>query len=114
MRLTLAAILYCALCSSPALAFNASLYGLGDGYYGKRTACGNIHKPGDTVAHKTLPCGTKVRITGPNGATRIVTVTDRGPFIKGRVWDLNSSLRYVLGCHGICNVKAVVLTDRDK
>lgn len=89
---------------------SASHYGQGDGYFGKRTACGNIHRPGHTVAHRSLPCGTRVKIANAaNGRSGIVTVTDRGPFVRGRVWDLNSSFARRIGCGGVCNVRAQVL-----
>lgn len=99
----------------PALAQNASMYGdydpsVGHPYFGRRTACGNIHVPGNTAAHKILPCGTKVRITNKaNGKSGIVVVSDRGPFVKGREWDLNSAFGRAIGCPGICNVKAEIL-----
>lgn len=111
MRALFAAILLCSLWGChPAFAFNASHYGSGDGYYGRKTACGNIHRPGATAAHRSLPCGTKVRITNrANGKSGIVTVNDRGPFVRGRVWDLNSSFAASIGCGGVCNVSAEVI-----
>lgn len=43
-----------------------------------------------TAAHKTLKCGTKVKVTNKlNGKTVVVTINDRGPFIKGRIIDLS-------------------------
>lgn len=110
MRALLAAILLCLVLASVSHAGNASHYGAGDGYFGKRTACGNIHRPGNTTAHRSLPCGTKVKITNrSNGRSGIVTVTDRGPFVRGRTWDLNSSFARSIGCGGTCNVSAQVL-----
>ena len=46
-----------------------------------------------TAAHRTLPFGTKVRVTLAGSKTRscIVTITDRGPFIRGREIDLSKS-----------------------
>jgi rare lipoprotein A len=69
----------------------ASTYGTGDGFQGNRTACGQVF---DTyvpqVAHKTLPCGTRVRVEDQaTGRSVIVEVTDRGPYIRGRVVDLS-------------------------
>jgi rare lipoprotein A len=62
-----------------------------DKFHGRRTASG---KPYDknkyTAAHKTLPFGTKVKITNEkNGKFVIVEITDRGPFVKGREIDLS-------------------------
>lgn len=58
---------------------------------GTKTASGERFKPdGLTVAHKSLPFGTKVEFTNPdNGRTVVATVNDRGPFIKGREFDLS-------------------------
>jgi len=64
----------------------ASWYGSG-----KRTADGNLFdKNGLTAAHKTLPLGTTVRVTNlANNESVVVRITDRGPFVNGRVLDLS-------------------------
>lgn len=69
----------------------ASTYGEGDGFEGKRTACGQVFRTGIVqVAHKTLPCGTRVRIEDvATGNAVEANVTDRGPYIPGRVVDLS-------------------------
>lgn len=68
----------------------ASWYG--PGFWGNKTACGNTLRPGTMgVAHKTLPCGSKVLI-GYKGRYVLTKVIDRGPFIKGRSWDLTLAL----------------------
>lgn len=89
---------------------NASHYGRGDGYWGRKTATGAIHKSGDmTTAHKTLPFGTKVKLTNvKNGKSVVVTVNDRGPFIRGREWDVNSTVADLLGFSGTAQLKAEV------
>lgn len=58
---------------------------------GTRTASGRPFSDGAlTAAHRTLPFGTKVRVTNKrNGRSVVVTITDRGPFIRGRVVDLS-------------------------
>lgn len=74
--------------------------------HGKRTANGERFNPdGLTVAHKTLPFGTRMRLTY-NGKSVIVRVNDRGPFIKGRHLDLSRGAAKTLGCYssGICRV----------
>jgi rare lipoprotein A len=62
-------------------------------YYksGKQTANGESFNPnGLTAAHRTLPFGTKVRVTNMrNGKSVVVRINDRGPFIRGRVIDLS-------------------------
>ena len=63
----------------------------GEKYRGRLMANGTPFNPDAlTVAHRTLPFGTRVRFQhGPN--TIIATVTDRGPFIKGREFDLSKA-----------------------
>jgi len=71
---------------------NVSWYG--PGFYGKRTACGLAMTESLVgVAHKTLPCGTKVTFRNPaNGKTVTTRVVDRGPYVTGRQWDLTGGL----------------------
>lgn len=55
---------------------------------GKRTACGQTFGPTLIgVAHKTLPCGTRVAFRH-KGVVLILRVVDRGPYCCGRQWDL--------------------------
>jgi rare lipoprotein A (peptidoglycan hydrolase) len=74
----------------------ASFYGYGAG---SQTASGQRFNPNDmTAAHRTLPFGTKVRVTNKrNGKTVVVTINDRGPFIRGRVIDLSTAAAGVIG-----------------
>jgi len=69
----------------------ASHYGVGDGFHGNRTANGERYNAyGRTVAHKWLPFGTKLQVTNQrNGASVVVRVNDRGPYIRGRDLDLS-------------------------
>ena len=61
-----------------------------DKHYSGRTARGDKYDPAKfTAAHRTLPFGTRLRITGPNKRSVVVEVNDRGPFIKSRVLDLS-------------------------
>ena len=76
---------------------NVSWYG--PGFYGKRTACGVALTKGLVgVAHRSLPCGTRVTFKNPRNG-RIVTarVVDRGPFVAGRRWDMTGGLCRALG-----------------
>ncbi|MFY9488324.1 MAG: septal ring lytic transglycosylase RlpA family protein [Solirubrobacterales bacterium] len=60
----------------------------GPGFYGRRTACGTkLTKRTQGVAHKSLPCGTRVELY-IGGRTATVPVIDRGPFVRGVAWDL--------------------------
>jgi rare lipoprotein A len=80
---------------------------------GTRTASGErLSNGAATAAHKTLPMGTKVRVTNlANGKTEVVRINDRGPFTKGRVIDVTEGVAHRLGFHsrGIVSVKVEVL-----
>ena len=67
----------------------ASWYG--EAFHGKRTSSGTIYNMYEfTAAHKTLPLPSLVRVTNvSNGKSVVVTVDDRGPFVKGRLIDLS-------------------------
>ena len=74
---------------------HASWYG--PGFYGNRTACGGALTPGRLgVAHKSLPCGTKVTFRY-RGRSATVPVIDRGPYAAGRDWDLTAATKAKLG-----------------
>ncbi|MEC4004253.1 septal ring lytic transglycosylase RlpA family protein [Flavobacterium sp. SUN052] len=68
---------------------HASYYA--DKFHGRRTASGKLYdKTKLTAAHKTLPFGTKIRVTNEsNGKSVVVEITDRGPFVRGREIDLS-------------------------
>ena len=74
----------------------ASWYG--PGFYGRRTASGEVFGPDTlTAAHRTLPFGTRVRVTNlENGKTVVVRINDRGPFRRQRVIDLAHGAATVL------------------
>ena len=71
----------------------------GPGFYGRRTACGHALTTSlRGVAHRTLPCGTRVTFRNPaNGRTVTAPVVDRGPYVAGRQWDLTGGLCLALG-----------------
>ena len=89
----------------------ASWYG--PGFYGNLTANGEVYRRGTmTAAHRTLPFGTKVRVTNLwNGRTAVIRINDRGPFIDHRVIDLGHGAASDLGliASGIAQVKLEVL-----
>lgn len=75
----------------------------------KRTASGEKFNPHAlTAAHRTLPFGTKVKVTY-KGKSVIVRINDRGPFIKGRSIDLSRAAARKIGCKGVCVVTIKVL-----
>jgi 3D (Asp-Asp-Asp) domain-containing protein len=80
----------------------ASWYG--PGFYGNRTACGQVYTPEIIgVAHRTLPCGTLVVIEF-RGRTMTVPVIDRGPYIAGRTLDLSNATKIAIACTDLCTV----------
>lgn len=89
----------------------ASWYG--PGFYGRPTASGEIYRPGTfTVAHRSLPMGTRVRITNlNNGRSAIARVNDRGPYVGGRIVDLGEGIANHLGVKssGVADVRLQVL-----
>ena len=89
----------------------ASWYG--PGFYGGRTANGDVLRRGDfTAAHRSLPFGTKVRVTNLwNGRTAVVRINDRGPFVGHRVIDLGPGAASHLGlvASGVASVRLEVL-----
>lgn len=101
--------------SYPTLAIqhgNASWYSIRTNY-GTRTASGaRLSNNAATAAHKTLPMGTKVRVTNEiNGKSEVVTIIDRGPYIRGRIIDLTIGCAERLGFRqrGVAPVKVEVL-----
>ena len=68
----------------------ASYYGLGDGYHGKITASGTQFDTwSNQAAHPRLPFGTVVTVSA-NGRSTKAVITDRGPYISGRIIDLSA------------------------
>jgi rare lipoprotein A len=78
---------------------------------GSRTASGQrFNQNAMTCAHRSLPFGTKLRVTHA-GRSVIVTVNDRGPFVRGRVLDLSTAAARAIGIigAGVATVTAEVL-----
>jgi rare lipoprotein A len=73
---------------------------------GSGTASGQKLNPHAlTAAHRTLPFGTKVRVTNKsNGRSVIVTINDRGPFTRGRIIDVTPAAARALGFSGLAQV----------
>ena len=82
----------------------ASLYSTRE--QGTRTSSGRaLHDGALTAAHKTLPFGSRVRVTNrTNGRSVVVTITDRGPFVPGRVIDLTPAGARAIGMSGLASV----------
>jgi len=74
-----------------------SIYG--NDFAGRKTASGELFDPSAfTMAHRTLPFGTRVRVTNlENQRTVEVVVNDRGPFVSGRIADLSEAAARRIG-----------------
>jgi rare lipoprotein A len=85
----------------------ASWYG-GKTMWGRTTACGQVLRPSTIgVANKTLPCGTPVKFVW-HGRSIVAPVIDRGPYVKGRSWDLTSAAAEALEFEGIGRIRYAV------
>jgi rare lipoprotein A len=90
----------------------------GASWYGREggnvTATGARYNPGGmTAAHRTLPFGTRVRVTNlRNGRSVVVTINDRGPFVGGRIIDLSEAAASAIGIKssGVGRVNVQVLS----
>ena len=85
-------------------------------FHGRRTASGTVYDENElTAAHRTLPFGTAVRVTNlSNQRSVVVTITDRGPFVRHRVIDLSRRAAQKLGFirKGITKVRLELLEPR--
>jgi rare lipoprotein A (peptidoglycan hydrolase) len=92
---------------SPLRTAGASWYG-GPSMWGRQTACGQTLRPSTLgVAHKSLPCGTTVKFVY-HGHALITQVIDRGPYVKGRAWDLTQAASEALDFEGVGNLRYAV------
>jgi len=87
----------------------ASWYG--PGFDGRKTASGErFNRNKLTVAHRSLEFNTLVRITNLNTNKSVVTrVTDRGPFVRGRIVDLSQAAARAIGIKGTALVEVMTL-----
>ncbi|WP_439880687.1 septal ring lytic transglycosylase RlpA family protein [Pontibacter sp. MBLB2868] len=89
----------------------ASWYG--SRYHGRKTSSGERYNKNDmTAAHKTLPFGTKVKVTNlDNNESVIVRINDRGPFVGDRIIDVSEAAarKIHIRAQGVGNVKIEVL-----
>ena len=83
-------------------------------YHGRPTASGKAYdERGFTAAHRTLPFGTRVRVTNlANHRSVVVTVTDRGPFRRDRIIDLSKRAASELGSlrDGVMRVRVEIVS----
>src|SRR5215468_7060968 len=102
MMLLVASILTCQFSPTylrPSTADQAGLASVYSVESGSRTASGQkLNREALTAAHRTLPLGTKVKVTNEsNGHSVVVTINDRGPFVRGRIIDVSPAAATVLG-----------------
>ena len=73
---------------------------------GSQTASGARLNPGAlTAAHRSLPFGSHVRVTNrTNGRSVVVTINDRGPFVRGRIIDLTPASARAIGVSSLASV----------
>ena len=92
--------------SGRGFAGKASFYG---NESGSRTASGQrFNQNAMTAAHRSLPFGTKLKVTH-GGRSVVVTINDRGPFVRGRVLDLSTGAARAIGLGGLGRVVAEVM-----
>src|SRR5262245_33062516 len=115
MRRLMAALVLCLLdIPVPAEDCVASVYAVGDSSQpGTKTASGiPLDDNAMTAAHKSLPFGSKVRVTNKKtGHAVTVMITDRGPYVKGRCIDLSKAGAGALGFAGLASVSIVPVVD---
>lgn len=84
-----------------------------DKFIGRTTASGERYDPDAlTAAHRTLPFGTRVRVTRlSTSASVVVRINDRGPFVRGRIIDLShaAARRLAMMREGVVAVSVEVL-----
>lgn len=91
---------------SPFRSAGASWYG--PGLYGNKTACGQTLRATTIgVAHRNLACGTMVKFVYQGHAV-LAPVIDRGPYVKGRAWDLTAAASEALEFEGVGLVRYAV------
>jgi rare lipoprotein A len=114
LRMLLRCLLFLSFCiflasCSPKVSQTGKASYYAKSFNGKKTASGKKFRSSKrTAAHKTLPFGTKVKVTNlNNGRTVKVRINDRGPFVQGRIIDLSRKAARKIGMldDGVVSVK---------
>ncbi len=117
-KITLCAFALLSFSAENSFAHSRRHFSLGGGliyasYYssGYRTASGERFNPnGYTAAHRSLPFGTRVKVTNSrNGRSIVVRINDRGPFVRGRSLDVARGAAFAIGMRGTGAVRMAVL-----
>lgn len=90
---------------------NGTISWYGEDFEGNPTASGEIFDPSEmTAAHKTMPFGTKLKVTNiKTGQSVVVKVNDRGPFVGDRILDLSQGAAEKIGLQGIAPAKIEII-----
>ena len=110
-RVAFCALTLVGMFTSSSQVLAATETGIASVYSGEKTANGEYaHASALTAAQKSLPFGTKVRVTNlHNGRSVIVRINDRGPYISGRIIDLTPAGARAIGSAGLAQVELTVL-----
>ncbi len=110
---TVAGVRYTPIIPEVGQVFHGTASWYGPNFHGNKTSNGEYYDMhANTAAHKTLPINTLVQVTNlQTGASTIVRINDRGPFVKGRIIDLShqAALEADVVKHGTAKVKLEVL-----
>jgi rare lipoprotein A len=96
-------------CAKVTITFAES--GIASVYADELTANGEwAFAAGMTAAHKTLPFGTRVKVTNKKtGMSVVVRINDRGPYVEGRIIDLTPAAAQAIGSDGLAHVEIAVV-----
>lgn len=115
LNLTLAFCMFCLTSAAQVQSGKASFYA--DKFEGRPTASGQKYRHNKlTAAHKTLPFGTKVKVTNTQNDKSVeVVINDRGPWVEGRIIDVSRSAAEALGFvnYGLADVRLEVIDPGD-
>jgi rare lipoprotein A len=108
-KLVLASTLAISMVGLPMVASAES--GIASVYSGEKTANGEYaYASGLTAAHKSLPLGTRVRVTNQRtGRSVVVRINDRGPYVRGRIIDLTPAGARAIGMDGLAPVTVTIV-----
>lgn len=109
VKIVLSIVLLIASTTASAVVGKASWYG--PGFHGKKMASGHkFNQNALTAAHKHLPLGTKVRVENlRTHLATVVRITDRGPYVRGRIIDLSRAAARAIGMAGVDRVRLTII-----
>ena len=107
----LLSLIFLTLLSTNLMAQTGTASWYGHPHHGKKTASGERYNMyGLTAAHRHIKLGSKVKVTNlKNKKSVVVTINDRGPFVRGRIIDLSLGAKQKLGMDGTTKVSLEIL-----